>query len=55
MRMSFFRFVRHEDAPDWLRCGWLARPILNGTHHGLWSVAVEWVCDCKPVFPNQTA
>lgn len=53
MKISLFRFVRHEQAADYLRCGWLARPILDGTHHGFWSVAVEWLCDCKPVFPDQ--
>lgn len=55
MKISLFRFVRHEQAADYLRCGWLARPILDGTHHGFWSVAVEWLCDCKPVFPERNA
>lgn len=54
MKNSLFRFVSHEQAADYLRCGWIARPILNGTHHGFWSVAVEWLCDCDPVYPEVT-
>jgi hypothetical protein len=29
-----FRYVVHSDVPDYLRCGWLATPALEGTHHG---------------------
>lgn len=45
-----FHMVRLEAAIDWLRCGWLPTPILDGTHHGQWSVAMEWVCACPPAF-----
>jgi hypothetical protein len=56
MTEQTFHFVRHESALDWLRCGWIPRPkILNGTHHGTWSVAMEWICDCRPPFPKQPA
>lgn len=50
MTEQTFRFVRNERVIDWLRCGWIARPILEGTHHARWSVAMEWICDCRPVF-----
>lgn len=44
--MSLHRWVRHEFVPDFLRCGWLALPTLEGTHHGFWSVHLVWLCTC---------
>lgn len=54
MTEQLFHFVRLEQAPDWLKLGWIGRPILNGTHHGEWSVAMEWLCDCPAPRPNKT-
>lgn len=53
MKISIFRFVRHEQAADYLKSGWVARPALNGTHHGEWSVLMEWLCDCELKQPKQ--
>ena len=47
MKSTFFRFVRHADVLAYLKCGWVVRPALNGTHHGEWSVLMEWLCDCE--------
>jgi hypothetical protein len=47
-----FHYVRHNDVPDWLRCGWIARAALDGIHHGEWSVLCEWLCNCKMVKPK---
>jgi hypothetical protein len=47
MRQQTFHFVRHSEALDWLRLGWLARPTLERTHHGEYSVMMEWLCDCE--------
>jgi len=47
-----FHFVRHEHVPHWLQSGWIATPILEGTHHGQWSVCMEWLCDCPMVRPR---
>lgn len=53
MKATFFRFVRHADVLVYLKCGWVARPALNGTHHGEWSVLMEWLCDCELKQPKQ--
>ncbi len=45
------RWVLHHRVPDYLRCGWLALPTLEGTHHGLWSVHCIWLCGCHPPYP----
>lgn len=52
MTEQLFHFARIDTVPDWLRLGWIARPILDGTHHGQWSVAVEWLCKCPVVKPE---
>lgn len=49
---ALHKFVRHEFALDYLRCGWLALPSLDGTHHGAWSVHCVWLCGCAPVYPR---
>lgn len=49
--ISHHRFVRHHSALDYLRCGWLALPTLDGTAHGAWSVHCVWLCGCPPVEP----
>lgn len=51
--MKTFHFVRHPEVLDWLRVGWIARPALEGTHHGQWSALCEWLCDCTPVRPTK--
>lgn len=42
-----FRYVTHPQVPDYLRCGWLATPALEGTHHGHYSVLCVWLCSCR--------
>ncbi len=42
-----FRYVTHALVPDHLRCGWLATPALEGTHHGFYSVLCVWLCGCR--------
>lgn len=51
--MTFHRFVVHHRVPDYLRCGWMALPSLERTHHGQWSVHCVWLCPCKLVEPRQ--
>lgn len=46
------KFVRHHDAIDHLRLGWLALPDLDGTSHGQWSVLCVWLCSCPLVQPK---
>lgn len=52
MSDQLFHLARIEHAPDWLRLGWIARSWLDGTHHGQWSVPMEWLCKCKMVVPR---
>jgi hypothetical protein len=47
-----FHYVRHERVPDWLRAGWIARPALEGTSHGIYSALLEWLCDCPEAIPD---
>lgn len=49
--MKTFHLVRLPAVPDWLRCGWIAHPSLDGTGHGEWSALCEWLCTCKMVRP----
>jgi hypothetical protein len=48
-----FHYVRNHNVPDWMRCGWLAYPSLQGIHHGEWSTLCEWLCSCKMPRPGQ--
>jgi hypothetical protein len=52
-RTKLFHFVRLPDVPDWLRCGWIAYPSLQGCGHGEWSALCEWLCECRAPFPNK--
>ena len=45
--LETFRFVRHHEAILYCQLGWCPTPILDGTLHGLYSVAMEWQCACK--------
>ncbi|WBU27630.1 hypothetical protein OOZ54_13250 [Rhodopseudomonas palustris] len=49
--ISFHRWVRIEDVPDYLLLGWIALPTLQGTPHGEWSVHCAWLCSCPMVEP----
>jgi hypothetical protein len=40
-------YVRIPQAIDYCRMGWNPTPALEDTNHGEWSVAMEWLCDCK--------
>jgi hypothetical protein len=42
-----FRYIRLPLADAAVRLGWLPHPGLIGTHHGHWSVLMEWLCECK--------
>lgn len=49
--MKTFHYARHEHIDDWLRLGWYPHDSLAGTHHGQWSVLMEWLCSCHMVRP----
>lgn len=48
-----FRYVRIPDVEAWLQLGWRPLPALDGTHHGCWSVMLDWICPCPPVEPKR--
>lgn len=42
-----YRYVRLEKAEDALRLGYYPHPeCLKDTHHGKYSLLVEWMCSC---------
>jgi hypothetical protein len=51
-RDKVFHYVKWWDLERWLELGWIARPALEGTHHGQHACLVEWLCDCKVVKPK---
>lgn len=51
--MTYHRWVRFHEIPDYLLLGWIPRPSLAGTHHGEYSVHMEWICGCKVVEPTR--
>jgi hypothetical protein len=46
------KIVRIDDALDYLRIGWAPTNKLIDTHHGLWSVLMEWQCKCPMRVPK---
>jgi len=50
--MTLHRWVLHHMVPDFLRCGWLALPSLDGTSHGIYSTHCIWLCGCRCVEPS---
>jgi len=52
-RIRVFRYVRIERIDDWERAGWFWRykdAPMPGSH-GMWSVVMEWLCDCPDRIP----
>jgi hypothetical protein len=49
-----YRYVLHDRVPDYLRCGWMALPSLEGTHHGHYSTLCVWLCTCAVSSPVRT-
>ena len=41
-----FRYAPTELALDYCLLGWVPSRALMGTHHGEYSVLVEWKCGC---------
>jgi hypothetical protein len=53
--VTFHRWVIHSRVPDYLLCGWMALPTLEGTGHGIYSAHCVWLCGCKLVEPPSPA
>jgi hypothetical protein len=53
--MTFHRWVIHARVPDYLLCGWMALPTLEGTGHGIYSAHCVWLCGCKMSEPTRDA
>ena len=53
--MTIHRWVNHHRVPDYLRCGWMALPTLEGTGHGIYSAHCVWLCSCRAVEPMGAA
>lgn len=50
-RITFFRYVPLSFASDACRLGWMPLPGLVATHHGTYSVLMEWPCACPAPYP----
>jgi len=50
--MKTYHYASIDRLNDWLALGWLPHLALEGTHHGYWSVLVEWICSCPMVRPK---
>jgi hypothetical protein len=46
-----FTYAAFYAMRDYLALGWIARPALDGTHHGTRYCLVEWLCTCRPIVP----
>ena len=52
MTAKIFYYVPKARAHEFLEVGWVSHPkTLDGTHHGEYSVVMEWTRDDKPVMP----
>lgn len=51
-RAQIFYYAPKAKAHEFLEAGWEAHPkTLDGTHHGEYSVVMEWTKDDEPVMP----
>jgi hypothetical protein len=50
--MTFHRWVIHARVQDYLLCGWMSLPSLEGTGHGIYSAHCVWLCGCRLVEPT---
>ena len=48
MKELFFRYVPHAEVHKYLQNGWTAHKGLNGTHHGVYSVLMQWTGTGEP-------
>lgn len=47
---AVYRKVKHAEADDFVRLGWIPTTIFHGTIHGQWSVMMMWLmCPCRPM------
>lgn len=44
-RVRLLKFIRHTEAEDYCRLGWMIIDWLPGPH-GAWSCLGEWCCQC---------
>lgn len=47
-----FHYAPLHNINDWLSLGWLPHAAFASSHHGNYSVLVEWLCDCQFVRPK---
>jgi hypothetical protein len=54
LKETHLRYVRHRDVLDYARLGWLPDfDALDGTHHGQYSIIMEWRCQCPILEPKK--
>ena len=45
---QWFKYVPHSEVHDYVRAGWKSHKGLSGTHHGVYSVLMEWTGAGEP-------
>jgi hypothetical protein len=52
-RAQILFYAPKARAHEFLELGWIAHPkTLNGTHHGEFSIVMEWLGDDDPIMPE---
>jgi hypothetical protein len=52
---TWVAFAEHDLVEDYLKLGWMPSDINGGlheTHHGQFSIIVEWLCACPILVPK---
>lgn len=53
MSAKIFYYVPKARAHEFLELGWEKRNALEGTHHAIYSILMEWTKDDEPLMPPQ--
>jgi hypothetical protein len=46
------RYVPHDQAEDYCRCGWCITDAFENTPHAAYCVLCAWLCQCPPIEPT---
>ena len=50
--MRTFHYASIYDLDDWLNLGWIVTRPNAVMHHHVYSLVLEWLCDCKIARPK---
>lgn len=52
---TYYRYVSRRDVSAHEGRGWKALTALQGTHHGVYSVLMQWTGEGEPIVPREAA